>query len=72
MIHLRPLPTIMINKIILGLDLRLNKQQNVLFYEPTQMVLPSEDLNLLCFTCRDPSQAFAKHRDQQEKQQSDL
>jgi len=29
-------------------------------------------LNLLCYMCRDPSHASAKHRDQQEKQQSDL
>ena len=42
------------------------------FLTPPKLYYKSRVLNLLCYTCRDPSQASAKHRDQQEKQQSDL
>ena len=48
------------------------KQTTLFFLSPPKLYYNSWILNLLCYTCRDPSQASAKHRDQQEKQQSDL
>ena len=43
------------------------------FYEETKAIKTFDSsIDSLFHTCRDPSQAAAKDRDQQEKQQSDL